>query len=131
MHVKALGKMAHSCKAVIELLLTWLEVGARHGPRSSRRHPRQQKLWRAPSCSSTSLLLRKSSTSGEPPSGASSALPTKLSRDQQGPQAGAPLSHHVPMVEGPEVLPPRCTLLPHASHCGCRSVVMTLVITLP
>ena len=47
MHAEALAKMAHSRKAVIELLLTWLEVGARHGPCSFRRHPHQQKLWRA------------------------------------------------------------------------------------
>ena len=131
MHAEALAKMAHSRKAVIELLLTWLEVGARHGPRSFRRHPRQQKLWRARSCSSTSLLLRKSSTSGEPPSGASSALPTNMSHDQRGPQAGTPSNHRTPAVEGPEVLRPRCTLPLHASHRGCRSVVMTLVITFP
>ena len=39
-----LVKMARNHWAVIELLLTWLEVEARHGPRSSCRHPRQQKL---------------------------------------------------------------------------------------
>ena len=47
MHAEALAKMARSRKAVMELLLTWLRVGARHGPPSFRRHPRQQKLWRA------------------------------------------------------------------------------------
>ena len=82
MHTETLAKMAHGCQAVIELLLTWLGVGARHGPRSFRRHPRQQKLWRARSCSSTSLLLRKSSMSGGPPSEALSAPPTKTSHGQ-------------------------------------------------
>ena len=131
MPAEVLAKMARSRWAVIELLLTWLEVEARHGPRSFRHHPRQQKLWRARSCSSTSLLLRKSSTSGEPPSGASSALPTKMSRDQRGPQAGAPSNHRTPAVEGLGVLRPRCTLLLHASHRGCQSVAMTLVIIFP
>ena len=131
MHAEVLAKMAYSRRAMIELLLTWLEVGARHGPRSFRRHPRQQKLWRARSCSSTSLLLRKSSTSGGPPSGALSVLPTKTSHGQRGPQAGAPSNHRMPAVEGLDVLRPWCTLLLHASHRGCRSVVMTLVITFP
>ena len=116
MPVEVLAKMARNRWAVIELLLTWLEVGARHSPHSFRRHPRQQKLWRARSCSSTSLLLQRSSTSGEPPSGASSALPTKMSPDQRGPQAGAPSNHRTPAVEGPEASRPRCTLLLHASH---------------
>src|SRR4051812_37182441 len=111
MHAVTLEKMAHSRQAMIELLLTWLEVGARHGPRSFRRHQRLQKLWRARSCSSTFLVPRKSSMSGEPPSGASSASPTKMIHDQQGPQAGAPLSYRTPAMEGPEVLRPWCTLL--------------------
>ena len=38
---EVLAKMARSHWAVIELLLTWLEVEARHGPRSRRHHPRQ------------------------------------------------------------------------------------------
>jgi len=131
MHAEALVIMVHSRKTVIEVLLMWLAVGARHGPRSYRRHPRQQKLWRARSCSSTFLLLRKSSTSGEPPSGASSVSPTKMSRDQWGPRADAPSSHRTPAVEGPGALRRRCTLLLRASHRGCRSIVMTLVITFP
>ena len=131
MHAETLAKTAHYRQAVIEILLTWLGVGAHHGPRSFRRDPRQQQLWRARSCSSTFLLLRKSSTSGEPPSGASLALPTKMSHNQWGPQAGAPSSHRMPVVEGPEVLRPQCNLLPHARHHGCRSIVMTLVITFP
>ena len=131
MPTEVLAKMARSRWIVTELLLTWLEVEARHGPRSCRRHPRQQKLWRARSCSSTSLLLQKSSMSGGPPSGASSASPTKTSHDRWGPQAGAPSSHCTPAVEGPEAPRPRCTLLLHASHRGCRTVVMTLVITFP
>ena len=57
MPAEVLARMARSRWAVIELLLTWLEVEARHGPRSFRHYPRQQKLWRACSCSSTSLLL--------------------------------------------------------------------------
>ena len=131
MRAEALAKMVRSRKAVIELLLTWLEVGARHGPCRFRRRPRQQKLWRERSCSSTFLLLRKSSTSGEPPSEASSVLPTKMSHDQRGPLVGTPSSHRMPVVEGPEVMQPRCTLLPHTSYRGCRSVVMMLVITFP
>ena len=71
MLAEVLAKMAYHCKAVVELLLTWLEVEARHGPCSFRRRPHQQKLWRARNCSSTFLLLRRSSTSGEPLSGAS------------------------------------------------------------
>ena len=57
MHAEVLAKVADSHRAVIELLLMWLEVEARRDPRSCRRRPRQQKLWRACSCSSTSLLL--------------------------------------------------------------------------
>ena len=85
MPTKVLEKMLRSRRAVIELLLMWLEVGARHGPCNFRRRPRQQKLWHARNCSSIFLLLQKSSTSGKPPSGASSASPTKMSRDQLGP----------------------------------------------
>ena len=44
MHTKVLAEIAYSRKAVIELLLMWLEVGACHGPCNFRRHPRQQKL---------------------------------------------------------------------------------------
>jgi hypothetical protein len=131
MPTEALAKMACSHGAVMGLLLTWLGVGAHHGPRSFHRRPRRQKLWRACSCSSTSLLLRKSSTNGELPSEASSASPTKTSRGQRGPRAGAPSSHRTPVVEGPEVPQPRCTLLLHASRRGCRSVVMMLVIIFP
>ena len=131
MHAEVLAKMAYSRKAMIELLLMWLGVGARHGPRSFCRRPHRRKLWRARSCSSTSLLLRKSSMSGGPPSGALSASPTKTSNGQRGPQASALLNHRMPAVEGLEVLRPRCTLLLHASHRGCRSVMMTLVITFP
>ena len=131
MHAEVLAKMAYSRKAVIELLLTWLEVGARHGPCSFRRHPRQQKLWRARSCSSTSLLLRRSSTSGGPPSGASSPSPTKTIRDRRGPRVGAPPSHHMLALGGPGELRPRCTLLLLASRRGRRPVVTTLVITSP
>ena len=40
MHAEVLAKMAYSRKAVTELLLTWLEAGARHGPHSFRRRPR-------------------------------------------------------------------------------------------
>ena len=36
---EALVKMARSRWVVVELLLTWLEVEARDGPRSCRRHP--------------------------------------------------------------------------------------------
>ena len=85
MHAEVLAKMAYNRKTVIELLLTWLEVGACRGPCSFRHRPRQQKLWRARSYSLTFLLLQRSSTSGEPLSGASSASPTKMSRDQRGP----------------------------------------------
>ena len=129
MPAEVLAKMARSRWAVIELLLTWLEVGARHGPRSFRRHPRQQKLWRARSCSSTSLLLRRSSTSGEPPSGASSPSPTKMIRDRRGPRVGAPPSHHMLALGGPGELRPRCTLLLLASRRGRLPVMTTLVIT--
>ena len=83
MPAEVVEKMARSRWVVMKLLLTWLEVGARQGPRSCRRHPRKHKLWRARSCSLTFLLLRRSSTSGEPPSGASSTSPTKMSRDQR------------------------------------------------
>src|SRR4051812_43002327 len=100
MHAETLVKMAHRRQAMIKLLLMWLEVGARHDPCSFRRHPRQPKPWHARSCSSTFPLLRKSSTSGEPPSRASSVLPTKMSHDQRGPLAGAPSSHRMPVVEG-------------------------------
>ena len=47
MPTEVLAKMARSRWAVIELLLMWLEVEARHGPRSCHHHPRQQKPWRA------------------------------------------------------------------------------------
>ena len=129
MPAEVLAKMARSRWVVIELLLTWLEVEARHGPRSCRRHPRQQKLWRARSCSSTSLLLRRSSTSGGPPSGASSPSPTKMIRDRRGPRAGTPPSHHMLAPGGLGVLRSWCTLLLLASNRGCRPVVTTLVIT--
>ena len=118
MPTEVLAKMARSHWAVIELLLTWLELGAHHGPRSFRHHPRQQKLWRACSYSSTSLLPQRSLTNGGPPSGASSPSPTKMIRDWRGPRVGAPSSHHMSAVEGPGVLWPRCTLLLHASHRG-------------
>ena len=39
MPAEVLAKMARSRQDVIEPLLTWLEVGARHGPRSFLRHP--------------------------------------------------------------------------------------------
>ena len=48
-----------------------------------------------------------------------------------GPRANARSSRHMPAVEGPEVLQPRCTLLLHASYHGCRSVGTTLVIKFP
>ena len=95
----------------------------------SHRHLRQQRLWRARSCSSTSLLPRKSSTSGESPSGASSPSPTKTIHDRRDPRAGAPPSHHMPALGGPGVLRSRCTLLLLASRRGHRPVVTTLVIT--
>ena len=60
MHAEVLAKMADNRRAVMELLLTWLEVGARDGPHSFRHPPRQQKLWCARSCSSIFLLLQKS-----------------------------------------------------------------------
>ena len=60
-----------------EPLLTWLEAGAHCGLHRSRRRLRQQNRWRACSCSSTSPLLRRSSTSGEPPSKALSASPKR------------------------------------------------------
>lgn len=44
MPAEMLAKMACSRWVVMEFLLTRLEVEARHGPRSYRRHPRQQKL---------------------------------------------------------------------------------------
>ena len=131
MPAEVLAKMARSRWVVVELLITWLEVEARHGPRSCRHHPRQRKLWRARSCSSTSLLLRRSSTSGGPPSGASSPSPTKTIRDRRGPRVGAPPSHHMLALGGPGELRPRCTLLLLASRRGRRPVVTTLVITSP
>ena len=100
MPAEVLAKMARSRWIVTELLLTWLEVEARHGPRSFRCHPRQQMPWRACSCSSTSLLLRRSSMSGGPPSEASSPSQTKTIRDRRCPRVGAPPSHHMLALGG-------------------------------
>ena len=85
MLAEVLAKMAHHRRVMVELLLTWLEFEARHGPCSFRHRLRQQKLWRARSCSLTFLMLQRSSASGEPPYGASSASPTKMSCDPWGP----------------------------------------------
>ena len=45
MPAEVLATMERSRWAVIELLLTWLEVEARHGPRNFCHHPRQEKPW--------------------------------------------------------------------------------------
>ena len=60
MPAEVLAKMARNHWVVTELLLTRLEVEARRDPRSYRRRPHQQKLWRARSGFSIFLLLRKS-----------------------------------------------------------------------
>ena len=131
MPAEVLAKMARGRWIVTELLLTWLEVEVRRDPRSCRRHPHQRELWRAHSCSSTSLLLQRSSTSGGPPSGASSPSPTKTIRGRRDPRVGPPPSHHMLALGGPGELQPRCTLLLLASHRGRRPVATTLVITSP
>ena len=51
---RTLAEAARDRETVTEPLLTWLEVGPRHGLRSSRHRPRHQKRWRACNCSCTS-----------------------------------------------------------------------------
>ena len=43
MHAEVPTEVANGCGAVTQLLLTWLEVEAHHGPPSSRRRPCQRK----------------------------------------------------------------------------------------
>ena len=43
MRSEVLSEVANGCGAVMQLLLTWLEVEAHRGPPSFRRHPHQ---WR-------------------------------------------------------------------------------------
>ena len=43
MRAEVLTEVAKGCGAVMQLLLTWLEVEAHRGPPSSRYHPRQRK----------------------------------------------------------------------------------------
>ena len=114
MHAEALAKMAHSRKAVIELLLTWLEVGARHGPRSFRCHlARTQLLLDFPPAAEKLDEWRATIRS----------LVGVANKDE--PRPAGPSSRR--SVESPH----RCTLLPRTGHCECRSVVMTLVLTFP
>ena len=43
MRAEVLTEVAKGCGAVMQLLLTWLEVEAHHGKPSFCRHPRQRK----------------------------------------------------------------------------------------
>ena len=43
MRAEVLMEVANGCGAVMQLLLTWLEVKVHRGPPSSRRHPRQRR----------------------------------------------------------------------------------------
>ena len=92
-HAEVLTEVANDCGAVMGLLLTRLEVEAHHGPHSFHRHPHQQELWRAGSCSSTFLLLQRSSTNGGPLFVASS-------------ETVAPLGHRMPAETVLEAMQP-------------------------
>src|SRR3954469_21867009 len=72
--------MACDRAIVIELLLTWSEVEAHRDLCRFCYHRRQQKPWRARSCSSIFLPLRGNSTNGETPYEALLRWPTKTNK---------------------------------------------------
>src|SRR4051812_34414016 len=120
--------MACDHGVVIELLLTWSEVEARRDPCRFRCHQRQQKPWRARSCSSIFLPLRGNSTNGEPPSEALLLWPTKTNRVRWSPRVDTPTESHIPVAGKPAAPRPWCTRLLLARCRGCQPVV-TLRVT--
>src|SRR3954463_9464332 len=101
--------MACDYGVVTELLLTWSEVEACRDPCRFHCHQRQQKPWRARSCSSISLPLRGNSTNGEPPSEALLRWPTKTNRARWSPRVDAPTESHAPVAGELAAPQPRCT----------------------
>src|SRR4051812_21652659 len=110
---------------MIELLLTWSEVEARRDPCRFRYRQRQQRPWRARSCSSTFLPLRGNSTNGEPLSEALLRWPTKTNRVRWSPRVDAPMESHAPVAGRLAAARPRCIRLLLARYHG-RHPVATL-----
>ena len=108
--------------------LTWSEVEARRDPCRFCCHQRQQKPWRARSCSSISLPPRGNSTNGEPLSEALLRWPTKTNRVRWSPRVDAPTESHTPVAGKPAAPRPRCTRLLLARYRG-RQPVATLRAT--
>jgi hypothetical protein len=111
MHAKLLAGVAHDRVIMMVHLLTLLGARAPHAHRTSRRRLRRRKPWHVHSCSLIFLLLPKRWRSGELPSRASSASPTKMGRKRPGPRDRGPSIRREPMSRRPEVVQPQCTPL--------------------
>src|SRR3954468_18665859 len=120
--------MACDRGVVIELLLTWSEVEVRRDPCRFRCHQRQQKPWRARSCSSIFLPLRGNSTNEELLSEALLRWTTKTNQVRWSPWVDAPTESHAPVAGKPAAPRPRRTRLLPARYRG-RQPVATLRAT--
>src|SRR3954469_8694422 len=100
--------MACDRAIVIELLLTWSEVEAHRDLCRFCYHRRQQKPWRARSCSSIFLPLRGDLTNGEPPSEALLWWPTKTNQARRSPRVDVPTESRVPVAGRLAAPLPRC-----------------------
>src|SRR3954468_12187215 len=116
--------MACDRVVMIELLLTWSEVEACRDPCWFRCPRRQQKPWRARSCSSIFLPLQGNSTNREPPSEALLRWPTKTNQVRRSPRVNAPTESRVPVAGKPAAPRPRCTRLLLAPYHGRLPVAM-------